>query len=259
MKYLFSEAGLARLDAFVQPGILCAFDFDGTLAPIVAQPDQVQMPPAIRERLVTLSNYASVAILTGRGVTDMRKHLGFEPAYVVGNHGNEGLPGWEENAQRFVKLCKEWRAILREHLRPEGEDSGISIEDKRYSLSVHYRAAPDHTVAAARLLTLFKALSPMPRVVGGKCVFNLLPPDAVDKGWAVEQLLHISGAPGALYIGDDITDEDVFRLKRSDVLSVRIDNAKDSAAEYYVQGQAEIGQVLDALIGRLKIRSKLAC
>ncbi|MBI1890678.1 MAG: trehalose-phosphatase [Burkholderiales bacterium] len=259
MRHLFSEAGLARLDTFVQPGMLCAFDFDGTLTPIVAQPDQAQMPAMMRERLMALSKYAPVAILTGRGLADMRAHMGFEPAYVVGNHGNEGLPGWEANAQRFAALCKKWHAFLRDHLRPQGEDAGVLIEDKRYSLSVHYRAAPDQAVAAARLLTLFKALSPMPRVMGGKCVFNLLPPEAVDKGWAVQQLLEISGAPGAMYIGDDITDEDVFSLKRSDVLSVRVDFFKDSAADFFVQNQGEVGQVLDALIGRMKIRSKLAC
>lgn len=259
MKHLFSETGLARLDGFVKQGMLCAFDFDGTLAPIVAQPDQVRMPDMMRERILALSRYAAVAILTGRGMADMRRHLGFEPAYLVGNHGNEGLPGWEEKARHFIRLCAGWHAVLRSSLRTDGEDAGILIEDKRYSLSVHYRAVPDSAAAAARLLGLFKTLSPVPRVVGGKRVYNLLPQDAADKGWAVEELMRISGAPAALYIGDDVTDEDVFRVKRRDLLSVRVEYSKESAADFFVKEQGEVGQVLDALLGRLRIKGKQGC
>lgn len=95
MLSLFSVAGQRRIDEIVKPGLLCVFDFDGTLSPIVAQPDQARLPLGVRRRLLELSKLASVAIITGRSLADIRPRLEFEPDYTVGNHGIEGIPGWE--------------------------------------------------------------------------------------------------------------------------------------------------------------------
>jgi trehalose 6-phosphate phosphatase len=65
------------------------------------------------------------------------------------------------------------------------------------------------------------------------------------------QLLRRSGAAGAIYVGDDVTDEDVFRLRRTEVLSVRVEHVADSAAEFYIPAHADIASLLDELIGRL--------
>src|SRR6476646_3521664 len=65
MNPLFSTKGLSRLDAIARPGLLCAFDFDGTLAPIVSQPDMARLPADVLDRLVALSSLAPVAIITG--------------------------------------------------------------------------------------------------------------------------------------------------------------------------------------------------
>jgi trehalose 6-phosphate phosphatase len=258
MELLFAEKGIARLDRIVRPGMLCAFDFDGTLAPIVEQPEAVCLPDDMRARLVELSSLASVAIITGRSVKDARRPLRFDPDYVVGNHGMEGLPGADANAQRHIDVCAAWRQALARRLHDEESDAGgIWIEDKGHSLSLHYRAARDHDRAVALLKELFAQLTPAPRVIGGKCVFNLLPQDAIGKGRALERLMRIAGAPSAIYVGDDETDEDVFRLRRPDLLSVRVEFCESSAAECFVPAQQDVLRLIDILIERLRDRGEM--
>jgi trehalose 6-phosphate phosphatase len=252
MRRLFDEPGMERLDEIVQPGLLCVFDFDGTLSPIVPQPDSAALPPEVRERLLTLTTLAPVAILTGRSLTDIRKRLGFEPHYVIGNHGLEGMPGWEERSKGYAAACAAWRSALEGAFCDKQRfDPGIRLEDKEYSLSVHYRMARNQAQSEQRLRALFETLLPPPRVVDGKCVFSLMPVDAAHKGGALEELMQQAGAGTAIYVGDDVTDEDVFRLRRPDVLTVRIEPHPDTAAEFYLPAMPDIVQLLDELVRRL--------
>ena len=253
MTPLFSDAGMRRLDAIVRPGVLCAFDFDGTLSPIVAQPDQARMPPDVLQRLVALSGYAPIAIVTGRAIANIAPRLGFDPDYLVGNHGLEGVPGWQGRSDAFAALCRGWKGALTTALQDHGRyDPGIAMEDKHYSLSVHYRSAHDPAKAERQLKTLLENLQPPARIVAGKYVFNVVPQDGADKGGALEELMRISGASGAIYAGDDVTDEDVFRLGRHDLISVRIERSANSAAAFFVQDGHGILQLLDELIARLR-------
>lgn len=248
------ECGARRLSEIVKPGVLCAFDFDGTLAPIVKEPERACIPSAVLRRLNMLKGHARVAIITGRSVDDVRARLDFVPDFVVGNHGLEGLPDWEGSAEAYRLVCHEWEQRLASALQDHARfDPGIWVEHKTYSLSVHYRMARDRTKADAALRQLFASLMPTAHVVGGKCVFNLLPPDSPDKGVALARLCEASGAPTALFVGDDITDEDVFKLHRPDWLTVRIERAGDSAAEFYLHHRLDMIQLLDALIQRLAV------
>lgn len=252
MQSLFSDAGRARLDQIVQPGVLCAFDFDGTLAPIVTEPGAAHMQPEVLQRLLQLAAIAPVAVITGRSMEDIRARLEFSPAYLIGNHGLEGMAEEHELA-RHEEICRAWHAQLAQHLGQHSDaGAGIILEDKQYSLSLHYRTTPDHAASAAWLGDLAKRLVPAPRIVGGKCVINLLPPGVADKGNALRELLRRSGAPCAVYVGDDITDESVFRLPRAGVLSVRVECATGSAAEFCIPQHADISRLLDELIGRLR-------
>jgi trehalose 6-phosphate phosphatase len=252
MSLPFFEFGAPRLDEIVQPGMLCAFDFDGTLAPIVKDPAQVCMPAAISRRLSVLTEHALVAIISGRSVEDVGARLDFRPDFVVGNHGIEGIPGWKDQAEHYRQLCHEWEQRLALALKERALfDPGIWIEHKTYTLSVHYRMVRDRPKAVAELLRLFADLVPAARIVGGKCVFNLVPPDAPDKGVALAGLCEASGARSAIYVGDDVTDEDVFSLRREDWLTVRIEHSCDSAAEFHLQHRLDMVQLLDELIIRL--------
>lgn len=252
MKSVFSNEGRQRLDDIVGNGSLCAFDFDGTLAPIVSVPEQARLPQDILRRLTALREYAPVAIITGRSVDDISGRLGFAPDFIVGNHGLEGLPGWEAQAAHHRAPCSGWRAQLADALHAHGLDSGIRIEDKRYSLSVHYRHARDPELAAHSLHELFMHLVPRPRVMPGKYVFNLLAEGACHKGSALEQLMTICCARGAVYVGDDVTDEDVFRLARPDLMSIRIERDAGSAAAFFLPHPRGILSLLEELTARLR-------
>jgi len=252
MSLHFFEHGAPRLREIVRPGMLCAFDFDGTLAPIVKDPQRAAIPAAVLRRMTILSEHARVAIISGRGVADVGLRLEFLPEFVIGNHGIEGLPGWEGKASRYQALCLDWERQLRHAMTDRTLfDGGIWIENKNYSLSVHYRLARNRADAESRLLQLFTELSPTAHVVAGKCVFNLLPADAPDKGMALARLCDVSGASSAIYVGDDATDENVFRMRRQDWLTVRIERSCDSAAEFYIHHRLDMVHLLDALIGQL--------
>ena len=246
MKELFSAAGQQALREFVREGLLCLFDFDGTLVPLEPHPEQVNVPAAVFERLQRLQQRAPVGIVTGRGLADMHRMLAFEPDYLIGNHGIEGLPGWESRAAAFETVCEGWRTQLGTALAEIDEQ--IWVEYKRYSLSVHYLHAKDAVKAAQQMTQLFARLSPAPRIITGKHVFNLLPPGASDKGRAVAELMTISGIRRALYAGDDVTDEHVFALARDDVFTIRVGPSPDSAAAFHIPDHESIVQLLDLLI-----------
>src|SRR5690242_16341081 len=91
MRHLFSTEGEQALEAVMRQRPLLAFDFDGTLAPIVARPDEAHVPLEVSHGLAELAQALPVAVITGRSVADVRPRLGFEPRYVVGNHGAEDL------------------------------------------------------------------------------------------------------------------------------------------------------------------------
>lgn len=258
MMTLFSLPGRSRLDELAKPGLLCAFDFDGTLAPLVTQPDRAHTPKNIIARLGELANYARIAVITGRSLADVSERLGFRPDYLVGNHGLEGMPGWEAQAARYREICQQWMTILAQALAQQAEfANSVWIEDKNYSLSVHYRMARDREAVEKRLLELLPQVLPSARIVTGKCVVNLLPSDAVDKGDAMAALLEVSQASGALYVGDDVTDEDVFRMRHPDFLSIRIGHDARSGAEFFLAHRLCILQLLDELLMRFRLSNAM--
>lgn len=250
---LNTREGMQRLDQAIGQGLLCAFDFDGTLAPIVEQPQDARLPEPTRDQLLALQRHAPVAIITGRALADITPRLGFVPDLLIGNHGLEGVPGARAiaEAEHHRAVCTGWRMQLDKLLAAEYPDPGVQIEDKQYSLSVHYR----HAQAAARaeddLGPLLATLDPAPRLVAGKCVFNLMPPGAGNKGSALERTMEEISGRQAIYVGDDVTDEDVFRMERAEWLSVRIEPSKTSAAPYFLQHIGETPDLLRALIERL--------
>ncbi|SNS79021.1 trehalose 6-phosphatase [Noviherbaspirillum humi] len=251
MTDFFTEAGLARLAHSVPRRLLCAFDFDGTLAPIVSEPDAAALPPAVQALLQRLLELAPVAVITGRSLQDIDARLGFDPDFVIGNHGIEGTPNWQESAAMFRRAAQNWREQL-STLLEQGPLPGCRLEDKAYSLSVHYREAPDAVAAERTLRALFARLDPPPRVVAGKFVFNLVHDDAPHKGDALERLIELTGAEAALYVGDDVTDEDVFRLQRPDILSIRVEPHADTAAHAWIASQRDIARLLAQVISLLE-------
>ncbi len=246
MNDLLAADGLQFLREFALRSPLCLFDFDGTLAPLVPDPDSVALPHPIQLRLHQLQERVPVGIVTGRSLADIAARLEFRPDYLIGNHGLEGVPGERRAHAALLEACAGWRAWLAPQLA--AIDPGIWLEDKRFSLSLHYLQARDHARAEAALAALFERLDPAPRVIPGKYLFSLLPAGRGDKGEAVKQLLRYTAAGAALYVGDDVTDEDVFRLERPDILSVRVEPSAASAARWYIADHEAMLPLLDTLL-----------
>jgi trehalose 6-phosphate phosphatase len=172
-------------------------DVDGTLAPIVARPELAVVPEATKAELRRLTKrYLLVACLSGRAGEDARELVGVEGIEVVGNHGLELDPLAERAAGAIARFRDE---------------VGLPVEDKRLSLTYHFRQAQDE--GAARL-----ALEPVAeraRSAGlvarwGRKVLEIRPALEADKGTAVLALVGGAGARRALYAGDDATDLDAF-------------------------------------------------
>jgi trehalose 6-phosphate phosphatase len=245
--YAFSPEGVACLSAVIATRPLLAFDIDGTLAPIVPRPDEARLPGAVEECLTDLAGRYDVAIVTGRAVDDARRMFAFEPRYLVGNHGAEGIPAWQERTAAFARDVRRWRDALDacDSLRR----AGVTIEDKRYSISLHYRQAPDAEAARRAIRSCVDTLMPVPKIIDGKAVVNLLPPGAPNKGDALRALIAETRRANALYVGDDDTDEAVFGLHLPSVLTLRVEPSADSQATLFLRDQREVLKLLE-YIGR---------
>lgn len=242
MKPLLGAEGLRALAGFARHDTLIALDYDGTLAPIVASPADAAMRPSTRERLVRVARRFPVIVLTGRGRADALDHLDGVPVLeVIGSHGLETAGG---TAARFLGRVGRWREHLSARLRAL---RGVAIEDKKYSLAVHYRHAADPAAAREEIERAGAGLEGA-RVLGGKAVVNFVPQEAPHKGGALAAACARLGCPRALYVGDDDTDEDVFAAARPDWLTVRVGESAHSAAAWYLRDQAEVDLLLDAVL-----------
>jgi trehalose 6-phosphate phosphatase len=189
-------------------------DIDGTLAPIVARPQDSAVPEETRDVLRGLvERYGLVGAVSGRAGTDALDLISVPGVSVVGNHGLE-----------LADEADAWRG----RLRAFREGVSWPVEDKGLTLSYHYRLHPDHDAARAELeLVAERARAEGFRSRFGRMVLEVLPPLDVDKGTAVRALLARAGLSRALYAGDDTTDLDGFAA--IDELEVGVKVAVDSA------------------------------
>ena len=238
MIYAFSPEGVECLAAVLEADPLLAFDIDGTLAPIVDMPNEARLPDDVQKCLAQLAQRSDVAIITGRSVDDARRMLSFMPRHLIGNHGAEGLPAWRDRTAGFERTVRGWRMSLGDC--DALANTGVSMEDKRYSLSLHYRLAPNPAAAHDAIKRCLQRIDPEPRIILGKAVVNLLPQDAPDKGDALRALIDETRCSSVLYVGDDDTDETVFGLHLPSVLTLRVEPAADSAAALYLRDQREV-------------------
>jgi trehalose 6-phosphate phosphatase len=241
MRPILGEEGRTVLDALARDRAALVLDFDGTLAPIVARPEDAAMRADTRALLRVTALLYPCAVVSGRARADLAPRVeGIPLVAVVGNHGAEAGFGPVDRAPR--REVQGWAAALRRELA--GAD-GVELEDKELSLAIHYRRSRD--VAAARERALAAAVRlPGARVFGGRKVVNVVPAGAPDKGAAVAEILRRLGRRAALYAGDDVTDEDAFAMKG--IVSVRVGRTHASRAAWYLPGQAEVDALLRGLV-----------
>jgi trehalose 6-phosphate phosphatase len=251
VKYLFTAEGEEALRRAVSPDTLFAFDYDGTLAPITTRYEQTRTPPATVQALESLSRLGKVAIISGRSVSDVSSRLGFAPHTVIGNHGAEGPAA---GGGQCSELVAKWRASIEAGCAEVFRNAGVILEDKGYSLSLHYRQAPDPGAAKNTILAACGRLSPPARIFGGKCVVNIAPEDAPDKADALLALTQAQHIGTAIFVGDDENDEAVFERAPAHWLTVRVSHEPRSAARYYLENQDEMLRFIEAIIAQLHSR-----
>lgn len=247
--YIFSSEGLVALAPYVAPDTLFAFDLDGTLAPIVEEYSAVQISEPVKTSLKRLIELAKVAVITGRSRKDALTILGMEPHLLVGNHGSEWPPQEGRRNWEHIGLCLNWKEHLQNDLCCT---KGVEIEFKGESVSLHYRKADDRESALSRINAAIETLEPAPRRIGGKFVVNLLPMEALTKGDALVAAMEMFGLHRAIFIGDDVTDEEVFKLDNRNIFGIHIGQDSQTAAQYYLKKQSALLGLLNTIVGMLE-------
>jgi trehalose 6-phosphate phosphatase len=253
MQHLFSPEGESALARTLQHRPLMAFDFDGTLTPIVARPNDARLSKGVSARLATLAGHLPVAIVTGRSVEDVRGRLGFEPQFIVGNHGAEDASDVTAEREPSGELSRI-RARIPEML-PALEAAGVTVEDKGHSMALHYRLSRTRERALQVISEFLKDRDEALRVFGGKLVVNVVPKLAPDKADAVQALVHRSGASCAIFAGDDVNDEPVFASAPAGWLTIRVgrDDPR-SKAQYFLDSPGETAMLLERMVSLLALR-----
>lgn len=245
------------------PHFLLLSDYDGTLTPIVGRPKDALLSPGVREKLRALAQKqaSSVGIISGRSMAELKSMVAIAGIYYAGNHGLEiegpGLSFVSQPAELARAAIKD---LARQLAAALDGIAGVIIEDKGLSLSVHYRLVKEgeeNLVSETfRRITRTLLNEGNIRVTSGKKVWEVRPPIDWHKGKAVEAITREIKAllkleqVMAVYLGDDTTDEDAFRvMRRPEGWSIFVgrDNPL-SAADYFLSSTIEVEEFLSRLL-----------
>jgi len=241
---LLATAGARPLVVFL--------DYDGTLTPIVAHPEDAHLDEGGRAALAALAARVPVAVISGRDLADVRARVGLDELIYAGSHGFEiEGPGLSHEVAPEVRAELEQAA---DELRAElPAASGLVLEPKRYGVAVHWRMTDPAAVPGIRaVVDAVIAHRPRLRLYEGKKVFELQPDLPWDKGEAVTYLLEALAeqgvTPRGLYLGDDRTDEDAFRVLRGAGASIVVwDTPRATDAGFWLRDPDEVTELLRRL------------
>ncbi|MFD9002835.1 trehalose-phosphatase [Streptomyces sp. NPDC059582] len=268
-----TRAGRDALDAVLaRPHrAVIGLDFDGTLAPIVADPEQARAHPDAVPALAALApKVAAVAVVTGRPAAVAVRHGGFdgvpglEHLVVLGHYGAER---WDARTGTVTAPpphpgVAAVRAELPGFLDTIGAWRGTWIEEKGRALAVHTRRAEDPQAAFEVLRAPLTELAARYGLIvePGRMVLELRPP-GVDKGVALQDFARELAAESVVYAGDDLGDLPAFaavdKLRSDGVPGLLVCSGSDEVAELrdradlVVNGPEGVVDLLRALAARL--------
>ncbi|XVF52661.1 hypothetical protein PTKIN_Ptkin05aG0036500 [Pterospermum kingtungense] len=253
-------------------------DYDGTLSPIVDDPDRAFMSDAMRSAVRDVAKYFPTAIISGRSRDKVYDLVGLTELYYAGSHGmdimspvshteSDGHPncirstdqqGKEVNlfqpAREFIPMIDEVFKTLVENTK---DIKGAKVENHKFCASVHYRNVEEKNwpTIAQCVHDILKDY-PRLRLTHGRKVLEIRPVIDWNKGKAVEFLLESLGLSDSddvlpIYIGDDKTDEDAFKVLREGNRGYGIlvsSVPKESKALYSVKDPSEVKKFLKALV-----------
>ena len=283
MEYLFLH--LDRLKNRLSGKFILLFlDYDGTLTPIVETPAKAVISKERKDLLDKLSTnpHCRVAIISGRALSDIKSLVGLKNIIYAGNHGLEiespkikfsrlpfdirRDPAMAGESQVSPRLKSIVRHIYEDAVSKFSKIKGVLIEDKGLTISVHYRLVDEKDIQ--EFLGIFNEITD-PYIVRGKIkinsgkkVYEIRPPVMWDKGkvvlWLLARQQFLSGENKIfpVYIGDDVTDEDAFKVLKKKGLTIFVGEQVNSEAQYYLKTAEEVTEFL-RLIRDLKSINKI--
>jgi trehalose-phosphatase len=263
LEHLFSAWRQVAAQLRAARHILFLSDYDGTLAPIVQRPELANLSQETRRFLQALARQHryTVGIISGRALKDLQQRVGIGGIIYAGNHGLEiegpGLSFVNPVAEEIKPVFRLIHGVLNKAL---GKIGGVLVENKGLTLSVHYRTvAEDKTDEVRnifeRVIATARSLGKV-RTTSGKKVYEVRPAVAWDKGKAIALLVEKNRKPKGeilpLFLGDDLTDEDGFKvINEYGGISIFVgDETGDSAARYFLRSPAEVEELLGMLLER---------
>jgi trehalose-phosphatase len=243
---------LDRLDRELGDGasLVAILDYDGTLTPLVASPSAAKLAPSVRGTLARLAGCerARLAILSGRGLADLRARVALEHVVYGGCHGLE-IAGRHLRFRHPRAHASRLRATRRALAASLPSIPGARVEWKGLAVSLHYRrVAPGRRLDVRNIATRILRRGGL-TLVPGHAVFDFVPRVGWDKGraarWIASRMARTLPArpPVVLYAGDDTSDESAFRALRGRAVTICV-GTKPTAAEYRVAGVRELQALL---------------
>jgi alpha,alpha-trehalase len=232
-------------------------DYDGTLTPTVSHPEKALLSDSTREAVRALAARAPVAILSGRDMDDVRQRVNIDAIVYAGSHGFDvaGPHGLRKQvATEHLPILDSAEKELRQKL---AGIPGALVERKRFSVAAHYRNVHENDVdEVERIVNEVAARHRELRKIDNKKVYELQPDIDWNKGRALLWLLESLGLDRheafPIYIGDDRTDEDAFRmLQQRGVGIIVTEELRPTAARYALKNPAEVERFLRELVARL--------
>jgi trehalose-phosphatase len=224
-------------------------DYDGTLTPIASRPELATLDEDQRARVRAVAARHPVAIVTGRGMADIRKLVGLPVLHYAANHGFE-ITGPNVAFEVDPELRRTFELVAGALEQRVSAIPGVALESKGYSVAVHYRLTPDDRVPEIEsAVDAVIAANDGVRKGTGKRVFEIRPTLPWHKGSAVEWLFDRFGATVPIYIGDDRTDEDAFTVvRRRNGLAIFVgDPTWPTTATHRLADPDAVGTLLDRL------------
>jgi trehalose 6-phosphate phosphatase len=225
-------------------------DVDGTLLDIACHPDDVHVEPRLHDDLTRLhANLGgALALLSGRRLSQLDALFDWRDKAAAGLHGAElRTPDGSEHITGDARAFAAVRAHANDLVAAA---QGVTLEDKRLALGLHYRQAPEARGAAERIAhTLLREAGGSYALQRGDHVFELKPAD-VDKGRALAALMRDAPFRGRTpwMLGDDLTDEDAFRhVNANGGVSVVVGLRRRTGARYALDDPATVRAWLHAL------------
>ncbi|KAM3226100.1 hypothetical protein ACQJBY_058654 [Aegilops geniculata] len=226
-------------------------DYDGTLSPIVDDPEKAVMSPVMRAAVRNVAKYFPAAIVSGRSRKKVLEFVKLKELCYAGSHGMDIMTSssahYEHNTEKVTKALLEVTSGI----------EGTSVEDNKFCVSVHYRNVDEKDwELVARLVNEVLEDFPALKVTNGRMVLEVRPVIDWDKGKAVEFLLQSLGLSDSenvipIYIGDDRTDEDAFKVlrERNCAYGILVSQVpKETEAFYSLRDPSEVMEFLNSLV-----------